>query len=789
MDVQTLRQFESKCIQDEPPACQTMCPLHLEARTLARLMAEGKIREARKILDRYLPLSGLTAYLCEGPCRPHCRRSEIDQGLDIALLERACVRQSSSARPLAMPATGKKVGLVGGGLSSLVAAWELARKGHQVTIHHYGPVGGWLLSLPPEQLPPEALAEALDHLARVKVAFQALPGYTKDELDRIRNDFPVVYLGFDDPALSPVDLELQTQDVLARKVTLATALPNVFAYPMRRDRDRKFIWEMAAGRRAAGSIDRVLQGGAPDTAREGEGTYPTRLYTDISAVKVQPRVVPADPLAPTADEARDEAARCLQCQCLECVKKCVYLHHYQGYPKKYAREIYNNISTAFGHRKANTMINSCAECGLCARVCPKGADMGDFIDLARREMVAGKHMPVSAHEFALEDQVYSNSPEVSFLRHQPGTDRSEWLFFPGCQLPASLPEQTAMVYQHLTGSLSGGVGLMLACCGAPGRWSGRPRLTGETAAFLRENWEAAGQPKLILACPSCAMFFENELAEIPFETLWSILAARPLPDNAATVADPALHDPCAGREDEPTKTGVRQILAAIGQSFEEPPLSGRLTRCCGYGGLADAANPELGRRFVQVRADDTDKPFVTYCIMCRDRLERVGKPALHLLDLLFPVLTPGEAAVRRGPGISDRQEGRLNFRRAALRGLWGEEAPPENEMDAAGIKDLNISPLVAANLEKRRILRSDIAAVLKYAEENGPQFHNQESGRSLAALRPRQVTFWVEYSRRDDGTYDIHDAYCHRMVTPGVPGAGAESPASREGFDLMGGRK
>ncbi len=372
MDAQTLRQFEAQCLQEEPPACQTMCPLHLEARTLAGLMAEGKTREARKILDRYLPLSGLTARLCEGPCQAHCRRQELDDGVDMPLLERFCADHSPAARLMPLPPTGKTAAILGGGFSSLCAAWELAKKGHRVTVFHQGPLGGRLRRMAPEKLPAAALTEALDSLRKLKVQFTEVESYSPEILARGRNDFSALYLGLDDEALRVEDLGLKPEDIQADRVTLAAATPGLFVCPRDIDRANQSILEAAAGKKAALSIDRILGGSAPDTYRAGEEVYPTRLYTNLAGEPIKPKKAPADPLDPTPEEVQAEARRCLQCQCLECVKKCVYLRHYQGYPKKYAREIYNNISTAFGIRHANTMVNSCAECGLCREVCPGG---------------------------------------------------------------------------------------------------------------------------------------------------------------------------------------------------------------------------------------------------------------------------------------------------------------------------------------------------------------------------------------------------------------------------------
>lgn len=783
MDQQILRDFDALCIQDEPPACQTWCPLHLEARSLTGLMAEGKFKEARKIIDRYMPLSGLSAYLCEGPCREHCRRAELDQGLDIPLLERFCVAQTATAKPMPLPKTGRTAAAVGAGLSSLALAWELGRKGHLVTIYHLGPVGGRLVDLPPERLPEKALTEALEMLGKLRVELVEVANYSPDLLAQARQDFLCLYLGFDDPALSPEMMNLSPDQVAADPVTLVTGLERVCAYPL--NAEARFIDELAAGKKAAGSIDRLFQGVDPGAARGAEAVYPTRLYTNLAEVPVQAPKEPADPFNPTAEEVRAEAGRCLPCQCLECVKQCPYLTEYQTYPRKAAREIFNNISTAVGNRYANYLALTCAECGLCQEICPCDADMGGFINEARREMVAGKHMPISAHEFAMEDMAFINAPDLAFARHQPGTEQSRWLFFPGCQLPASRPGATEAVYDYLGLHLEGGVGFALACCGAPARWAARPLLAAKMEEAVRGLWASLGRPELILACPSCLQFFQTTMPDIPAVSLWTLLAGLPRPPQAAAGEIMALHDPCAARHDPATRAGVRQLAAMSGQTIEEPAWTGPYTRCCGYGGLVAAAYPDLADNFVQMRLEDTERTLLTYCIMCRDRLRAQDRPALHLLDLLFPESPPDVAAGRPAPGISDRQENRRKFRREMLSGKWGEKPDEDLSMDDIII---HIAEDLAPKLEKRHILHTDIKKVLREAREHGPLFSHPDSGRHLAGLRPRQVTYWVEYSPREDGSFEIHDAYCHRMVVPGVPGEGADSVSIAEGFDPQGGR-
>ena len=795
MDQPYLRAFENLCTQEEPPACQTTCPLHVESRTFVELMAAGKIGNARKILDRTMPLPMLTGFLCEGNCLKHCLRHPIDAAVQLPLLERACLLHSRTGKPFPLPGTGKKVAVFGSDLSSLCATAELAQRGHKTTIFYYPPFGSSLTEIARDVLPETALPEAREYLESLRVdcvalqnpfwaesfgsRFNAVP-WVNEMLDA----YDALYLGLDDSDTFPADSPLHWAYACSNPLTLETDKSRFFCY------DTVHLGKIQAaaqGKRVAGSITRLLQGVPPASAREKDGVYPTKLYTSTAGVVATPPAVPANAALPTLEEAAAEASRCIQCECLECVKVCPYLAQYKGYPKKYAREMYNNLSVIHGLRQKNQQINSCTRCGLCATVCPTKADMGAFCATARQEMVQTNRMPPHAHEFALEDMGHSNSPDIAFARHQPGFSSSDWLFFPGCQLPASLPQQTRQVYQHLCTHLQGGTGFLLRCCGTPAQWSGRDVLTKTSTEALLAVLEEMGRPTLIVACASCSEFIAKNLPAYPCRTLWDVLQTLPMPNTALAGVDGvlALHDPCATRHCPETHTAVRELVKALGIGVEALPFSASHTRCCGYGGLAAAANPGIGEVYARTRAEDSAQPMLTYCAMCRDRLATVGKQALHLLELLFPAGPVQEAMNRPAPGISQRQYSRNLFRQEMLNDVWEDAVQlPENPANTFAC-----SPELETVLEERRIRHADIAVVLAHAKEHGPLFSSPQTGRCLVALRPRQVTFWVEYQVQGDGSFFVHNAYCHRMVVPGVDGAGEQSPATLEGYATKGGRQ
>ena len=255
------------------------------------------------------------------------------------------------------------------------------------------------------------------------------------------------------------------------------------------------ITSMMDGRLAAVSIDRYLQGASLTANRDNEGPSATRLYTNTKGIEQRSAVKMENAFnGYTRQEAEAEAERCLNCQCLECVKVCEYLAHYGSYPKRYVREIYNNDSIIMGVHKANRMVNTCALCSLCQAVCPVDLDMADICLDARQSMVKKGKMPPSAHDFALRDMAFSNSDAFAMARHQPGFTSSAAIFYPGCQLSASSPRQVAKIYEYLRQNVSGGVGLVLGCCGAPADWAGEQEMLRKTMEAFAGTRQKMGSP-------------------------------------------------------------------------------------------------------------------------------------------------------------------------------------------------------------------------------------------------------------------------------------------------------
>jgi Fe-S oxidoreductase len=760
MEKDLLNRFESQCIQDEAPYCQAACPIHVDARALCGSWAEKNVKAARLILERTMPLPGLTAHMCEAPCMEACLRKGFGGALSLGELERAAIKQvPRQSKFLPVPPKDKSVAVLGDGAAALASAWDLAKKGWQVELFQSpgAPLTG--LNRYARTCPQEHLDKELKDLASLGVKLRELPSPGDDRLEQLLDSHEAVL--FDCLELDPDKWGFAPLE--ADELTLQLGEQGLFAAGRSRlFGDARFIDDLCEGRRAATSADRLLRGASLTAQRNGEGPQPTRLKTNTSSLKDQEPLVPSDPKGGYSQEEASKRPCAACCQCLECVRHCVYLQEYKGYPKAYARQAYNNEAIVKGSRDANPLINSCSLCGQCSEICPHDFSMSELCLGARRRMVDTGHMPPSAHYFGLKEMDSAWEPWAFLARHAPGRDTSAWLFFPGCQLSGLRPDQVRAVYDHLRGSLDGGVGLLLACCGAPARWAGRQNDFEAVLARIRQTWQDLDCPRIITGCTSCLAMFKGNLPEIDAASLWEIWQEQ----GAPTAAPPsgkavplAMEDPCTTRNEPGIQRAARDLARRAGRELHELEAGGRLTECCGYGGLMADANPGLADKVIQARAEQSPDDYLTYCAMCRERLAQAGKRTLHLLDLYFPPAAGDDPAGRPPLGLSQRWDNRSKLRQEVVQALWpGQET---KDRPWSGVR-LDIPPGVEAIMDERRILADDLRQVIYQNGPDGSGFIDQETGRTLICGQLGPVTYWVEYTL-NDGTHQVHRAWSHRM--------------------------
>lgn len=715
-----LHQREAVCTREEPPGCQAACPLHLDMRAVCGHEARGDFKKAAAVIRQTTPFLYLLARTCSAPCQKACTLSRLGEGVRVRDLELACALYGGPAggSRFLIPRKNKKVLVAGDGIFALACCRELGKKGYEV--HWHTACASFQAPLLELGLSPEEAAADLSEFSTLRITREAAEkffGETLEDWSRRADAFCV----------SP-------------ELVFGRLPENGFTGPA----GKETVWILAAARYAAMQADRYLQGASPEGLEEPK-VYESRLHVTLDGITGSRAVTGQGAL--TREMAAEEAARCIQCQCLECVKGCVYLQEFKRNPRGAIREIYNNLSIVMGNHMANGLINACDECGQCKAACPEGFDYPDVCRIARRTMVETEKMPPSAHEFALLDQEFSNG-EAFLARPQPGYETCRYLFFPGCQAAAVSPRTVEITYRRLREELEGGTGLLLGCCGAISRWAAREELLQEALEKIRAAWESMGRPEILCACPTCLKNL-RELTSLPARGVWEVLlelGTEPMTDQRVSI-----HDACGAREDGEIRAQIRRFAEALGCRVEEMPFAGELSPCCGYGGLVRYANPKMAEKKAAFASGRSEHRILTYCMACRDQFQRAGKDSIHILELACQV-EPGPV-----PDLSLRRANRLKLKEKLQRELWKEEGRMEEMLPVIYMEGAR------EEMDQRMILESDVNAVLKAYESSGEAVEDPEKGWLAASLRLGNVTFWVKFTDTE-GCYRVYGAYSHRMT-------------------------
>ena len=539
---------------------------------------------------------------------------------------------------------------------------------------------------------------------------------------------------------------------------------------------------LASGLHMGTVIDNFLKTGnliCPDNSRK------TAMCLNPEKLKYEEPIIAKDGKHYSEEEARMEAARCVECQCDFCRTYCDLTEFYNKWPLRIRDEVLATTLPGSAEVKATPakrLMSTCNQCGLCKETCPEEIDLGGLILEGRKSMHRQKKAPWVFHDFWLRDMDFAGSDLAALSKASPGAasgnEKCTYAFFPGCQLGASDPELVERAYDYLLGKRPD-TGLILRCCGAPAEWSGNEEKHHEELEKIRSLWTDLGQPSLILACPTCEKKFKTYLTEILVISLYEVMADWGVnPPQHLKVTDdlnPADHlrrsvchssaskkvysvfDACAARDEKKMRESVRMLAETAGYCLEPLLENDAHPRCCSFGGQPSIANPEYAEFVTKKRISESQNPYITYCINCRDVFADAGKEAVHILDLL---LGDGKSP-QKLVTVSQRRENRIKLKKALLKKHWDTVEMEEKERWNTMV---NISSELKEKLSRDRILEEDVLAVLEFCERTGRRIYHAEKGTYSGYREIGYGTCWVEYkAKSEEGGYELINAYAHRM--------------------------
>ena len=180
--------------------CQYACPAHTPVPFYIRLIAQQRYTDAYLVNWESNVFPGVLGRTCDRPCEPACRRGRVDEEpVAICRLKRVAAdfkEDVADQLPIAGPANGKKIALIGGGPASLTVARDLAPLGYELHLYDGADKGGGFMrsQIPSFRLPENVLDEEVGYVLNmgIKTHFNT---YVDSMASILAQDYDAVFVG------------------------------------------------------------------------------------------------------------------------------------------------------------------------------------------------------------------------------------------------------------------------------------------------------------------------------------------------------------------------------------------------------------------------------------------------------------------------------------------------------------------------------------------------------------------------------------------------------------------
>ena len=210
----------ARCLDCGNPYCEWKCPVHNYIPNWLALVREGRLFEAAELAHDTNPLPEICGRVCpqDRLCEGACTINVGFEAVTIGSIEKYIVDTAFAQgwRPdlSRVPATGKRVAVIGAGPAGLACADRLARYGIEAHVFdRYEQIGGLLtFGIPPFKLEKEVIATRRSVLEAMGVVFHMNCEVGRDvQAADLLRDYDAVFLGTG--AYTAVDGKLPGQDL------------------------------------------------------------------------------------------------------------------------------------------------------------------------------------------------------------------------------------------------------------------------------------------------------------------------------------------------------------------------------------------------------------------------------------------------------------------------------------------------------------------------------------------------------------------------------------------------
>ena len=201
--------YRPKYVEKRPP-CRDTCPSGNRIREFVTVIAQAErlekpveqaFSEAWEIYTDTSPFPAVCGRVCPHPCEDRCNRKELEGPVGINKIERAIgdfgLEKGLKAKTLTDEKRSEKVAVVGGGPCGLSCAYQLARRGYQVTVFESADKAGGMLrwGIPRYRLPADVLDGEIQNILDLGVELKCDAPVGRDlSIDALREEYQAVFV-------------------------------------------------------------------------------------------------------------------------------------------------------------------------------------------------------------------------------------------------------------------------------------------------------------------------------------------------------------------------------------------------------------------------------------------------------------------------------------------------------------------------------------------------------------------------------------------------------------------
>jgi NADPH-dependent glutamate synthase beta subunit-like oxidoreductase len=367
--------------------CRVACPAHMDIPKMNRLIAAGRFAEALKVVKRDIALPSVLGRICPAPCEGACHRKSVDSPVSICLLKRFVGDEGNMDPFEPLPLKDNNVAVIGAGPAGLAAAYYLQLNGYKTILFDKNTSPGGLLrtDIKPGTLPLNVLDKEINTILKTGVVFEGGRVIDAIEFQNIRNQYDavVVATGTLVDEIRNWGFETNDRGIEADKKSYSTSLKGVFAIGNSLRSSRLSVRSVGQGREAAFSVARYLSineiKGEPKLFNSHFGRLLEEEFSEYLKESVRNDKISSEGIKSigfTAEEAIQEARRCLHCDCrdLENCKLRDLSGQYNSHQHRFAGNTRKAITKHFAHG---------IKCGICVRMTAKYQEKYGFSFIGR----------------------------------------------------------------------------------------------------------------------------------------------------------------------------------------------------------------------------------------------------------------------------------------------------------------------------------------------------------------------------------------------------------------------